>query len=293
MKKFFSIIAATTLLVACGSKNSETGGNNPNATPSTSEFEVQPNEVMASINLTVAEGKKLIALGIANHPQVKQKLASGTIIITRGTTNTYIAEKLAGLNKPHGTFMTGNVIPADKEPIDKDLTKLPELVLVNGKQVDMKYDEALASMKEGDIIFKGANMLNYEKKQAAVCVAAAGNGTVGKLQPYVGEGKVHLIVPIGLEKEVYGDLTEYEKILDKDIKRYTFVPRLVVHKNAEIFTEIEAIKLLGNVRILPYASGGIAGREGGISLAIVGDSTEIKKVLADVASIQGEAPFVK
>lgn len=43
---------------------------------------------------------------------------------------------------------------------------------------------------------------------------------------------------------------------------------------------------------MPYAHGGINGQEGGISLAVYGDSVEVNKVLTVVASIQGEKKFL-
>lgn len=293
MKRNILAIAVIALLTACGGhKTTETEMKEETSNPS--DFSLKPNEVMAGINLTVSEGKRLIAKGIARHPLVKQKLDSGIIIITRGTTNTYIAEELARLKTSHGSFVTGNMTPAKGKQVDFGADKVPEIILVNGKQVEMSYPDALAALKKDDIVFKGGNLLNYEKKQAAVTAAAKDGGTVGKLQPYTsGEGQGHLIVPIGLEKEVGGDLKEYEAILSQDVKKVNFIPKIVVHKNAEIFTEIEAIKLFGDVKVVPFASGGIAGREGGKSLAIYGDSLEVDKVLDIVSRIQGEPSFIE
>jgi len=79
---------------------------------------VEPNDVLAQVNLTVAEGKRLIVGGIANDEKVKARLASGMVIITRGTTNTYIAERLAGLTAPHGSFMNGHIIPEGAPSIE-------------------------------------------------------------------------------------------------------------------------------------------------------------------------------
>lgn len=293
MKNGICFFVASLILASCGGNNKmESDMKEKTTTPVV--FSLKPNEVMAGLNLTVSEGKRLIARGITYHPLVRQKLESGMIIITRGSTNTYIAEELANLKAPHGRFVTGNITPQSGTPIDFGADKVPEIILVNGKQVDMSYPDALAALKKDDIVFKGGNLLNYDKKQVAVTVAAKDGGTVGKLQPYTsGEGQAHLIVPISLEKEVPGDLNEYESVLSQDVKKENFIPRIVVHKNAEIFTEIEAIKLIGKVEIVPYASGGLAGREGGKSLAIYGDSLEVEKVLAVVSQIQGEKPFIE
>ena len=260
--------------------------------PEEKDMNLQTNEVVAGINLTVAEGKRLIAEGIANHPDVQKKMKSGMIIITKGTTNTYIAERLMGLNEPHGRFMIGNITPVSRGRVDSNLSKIPEIILVDGKLSEMEFSEALKKLRKDDIVFKGANLLNYEIGEAAVCIGSPYGGTTARIRPYICKGKSRLMIPIGLEKEVWGDLNEYEKFLSQDIKKLTPIPRLWVHNNGEIFTEIEALKVFGNVEAIPFASGGIAGREGGISLAVSGDPAEVQKVLEIVEKIQGTEHFV-
>ena len=49
-------------------------------------------------------------------------------------------------------------------------------------------------MEPRDIVFKGANMLNYAKRQAAVCVGAP-DGTVAKLRRYTDNGRGRWICP--------------------------------------------------------------------------------------------------
>ncbi len=287
-------MVSTMIFTSCDkNKKEENKTTMENSQSTSSEITVNENYTASAFNLTVAESKRLIAKGIAIHPLVKQKLKSGMIIITRGTTNTYIAEELAGLNAPRGSLVSGNITPKNTEQAFAGTEKIAEIVLIDGKQTDIPFKDALEALKKDDIIFKGGNLLNYEKKQAAVTVGAPDGGTVGRIQPYTSEGPAHLIVPIGLEKEVFGDLHDYEKFLSKDLKKSGFIPKLVVHKNAEIFTEIEAIKLFGNVEVAPYASGGIAGSEGGKAFVIYGTPAEVKNVLKIISGIQGEAPFIK
>jgi hypothetical protein len=245
--------------------------------------------VKSSFSLTVAESKRLIAKGIARHPLVKRKLSSGMVIITRGTTNTYIAEELCGLKEQHGKFVTGRI---ENREIKVEGETIAEIVLVDGKRAGMTFAEALKAMTSDDVVFKGANLLNYDDKQAAVTVVAEDGGTVGRIQPYTAEGPGHLIVPIGLEKEIYGDLYEYENILSQDIKKDGFVPKIAVHRNGEIFTEIEALKLFADVRIVPFAAGGVSGSEGAISLVVFGLQTEVDKVKDIISEVKGESAFV-
>lgn len=291
MKKVFVFVSAVILMASCAQENKETKTmeqvkSDQTVTP------VAEGDVIAGINLTVAEGKRLIAKGIANHPAVKAKLQKGMVIITTGSTNTYVAEELAGLDAPHGSFMTGNITPQGTPGVNEGFERIPNIVLVDGKQVEMNFEEALSKTTAGDIIFKGANLLNYEKQQAAVCIGAPDGGTTARVRKVTtGEGKAKLIVPIGLEKQVYGDLNEYEQIAATKAEQLAYVPRVWVHQNAEIFTEIEAIKTFASVNIVPFAAGGLAGREGGISLAVYGSKEEVQKVLDLVATIQGEKAF--
>ena len=295
MKKKILLIASAVILMSCNNSG-ETNNNNMEKekaaiTESFPNADMMPgaNDVMSSFSLNVAEGKRLIAKGIAAHPLVKQKMKSGIVIITKGSTNTYIAEELIGLTEDHGRFVSGNI---SSNPFPVETNKIPEIIIENGKRIDMPLKEALTILKEGDIIFKGGNLLNYERKQAAVTVGAPDGGTVGRIQPFSAEGPGHLIVPIGLEKEVYGDLNDYAKVMSSDIKKTGSIPLLILHKNAEIFTEIEAIKLFGNVKVVFFASGGINGSEGGKSFAIYGSPAEIEKVINIISTIKGEPPFI-
>lgn len=252
--------------------------------------EIEEGDIAANINLTVAEGKRLIAKGIANHPQVKERMKKGTIVILTGSTNTYIAEELINLNEPHGSFVLGYITPAKGAPNFKEgISSTKDITIIDGKWVDMPYEEALRNAKKGDIVFKGANMLNYKKKQTALCIGSADGGPAGRVR----ETRADLFIPIGLEKETSGDLSVFVNLLTNKPESVS-APRIWLHpSDAIIYTEIEAIKTVASVNIIPFAIGGIAGREGGISLAIYGEKDEVQKALNLVASVQGEAPFVK
>ncbi len=253
---------------------------------------VEKEDVMAGINLTVAEGKRLIAKGIASMPVIREKMKKGVIIITRGSTNTYVAEELAGLDSPHGAFLTGHFVPEGAKKLNAGIEKkVTEIVLVDGKRVDVSYEEGLKMLKPGDIILKGGNMLNYTKGQVGVCIGAADGGTVYRFIPFVGKDKAQLIVPIGLEKDGSSDLNAIEADLRKNNERLGFLPKIHVYKDAMVFTEIEALKLLADVKVFPYGVGGVNGREGGISLVVAGSRSEVEKVLQAVKAVRGEKPF--
>lgn len=248
-------------------------------------------ELLSTVRLTVGESKRLIAKGLAANKEVRERLENGMVIITLGTTNTYIAEELAGLEAPRGSFVTGRIFPGYKEDFAKKLERRAEIVLVNGKVADISYADALARMTEKDIVFKGANMLNYAKRQAAVCVGAPDGGTVAKLRKYTDRGKGRWIVPIGLEKETTQDLFEMQRLVNGSGQRDKGTVRLNATEG-NVYTEIEAIKEFADVDVFVTAKGGVDGAEGGVSLLLCGSGQEVEKAKEVVRQISGEPAFV-
>lgn len=242
--------------------------------------------------LTVSESKRLIAKGISANKEVLERLQNGMVIITLGTTNTYIAEELVGLQAPRGSFVTGRIYPTGKEDFAKELERCPEIVLVDGKISDLSYAEALVRMDEKDIVLKGANMLNYAKRQAAVCVGAPDGGTVAKLRKYTDQGKGRWIVPIGLEKETTQDLFEMQRLVNESPCRAKGTVRLNATQG-NVYTEIEAIKEFADIDVFVTAKGGIDGAEGGVSLLLCGTMEEVEKASNVIEQVIGEPEFVE
>ena len=249
-------------------------------------------EIISTVRLTVSESKRLIAKGIVVNKDVQDRLKNGIVIITLGTTNTYIAEELANLEAPRGSFVTGRIFPSSKEDFGKDLKRRSEIVLIKGEIIDMPYVDALARMNAKDIVFKGANMVNYAKRQAAVCVGAPDGGTAAKLRKYTDNGKGRWIVPVGLEKETTQDLFEMQQLVNNSTNRDKGTVRLNATEG-NIYTEIEAIKEFAEVDVFVTAKGGIDGAEGGVSLLVCGNKQEVEKVKDIIKQISGEPAFIK
>jgi hypothetical protein len=245
-------------------------------------------------SLTVAESKRLIAKGIANYPPVKEKMKSGSIIIARGTTNSYIAEELLGIDVIPGEFVTGRIKPKKNLVGELAKTKVSEMVVVDGKyDASITYKQGLLRAKEGDIIFKGANLVNPSLRQAATCIGSPTGGTVGAFLPFVKEKNLRVIIPVGLEKQVSYDLNVLSRNAKNAKSSNKKVPLLNVYNDSDIFTEIEAIKTVANVDVFQIASGGVLGAEGAVSLVVRGDKEEVDKAMALIESVQGELPFKK
>lgn len=241
--------------------------------------------------LTVAEGKRLIAKSISRLPEVQKALAEGMVIICKGTTNTYIAEELTGEKFPHGPFTTGKIYPSVDAKKVRENPRMQEIVLINGKwDKELSMAEALEKLKPGDVVIKGANALDYTNRLAGVCIGAPDSGTTGKFMPYVVARKAHLIVPIGLEKQVTGDLLTLSKKMQQPVESVGYVPSMFL-LNGHIVTEIEALKAFADVEVFDAASGGVGGAEGATWLVVRGAKEQVLKAMEVIESVRGEKPF--
>lgn len=244
------------------------------------------------VSLTVAEGKRLIAKGLVAYPPVQECLKTGKLILAKGTTNTYVAEEMTKDSLTNGEYVYGYISPAkSNKEVDRS-KKRNELVFINGKIKDVSYKDFLPEMEEGDIVIKGANIINHQKGQAAIMIGHPTAGTIGALYPYILGKKLRFIIPVGLEKESSQDIDligEYSKIEHDQVNRKT--PRLWSVKG-ELFTEIEAIKQFADLEVIHYGSGGIGGAEGAVSLLLRGSESEIQKALKVIQAVQGEPAYI-
>ena len=259
--------------------------------------------VQSGAILTVADSKRLIGKGVAQMPIVKNALANGMVIIIKGTTNAYVAEEITGQKPSHAAFVTGRIEPEKGAKVLPTVPAVPHLVLVKGKSVDLSLGDAAKKLKEGDVVIKGANALDYKNKLAAVNILDPSGGTTGITMPFIVARKAHLVIPVGLEKLVAGDLV--------DLTLKTREPLETLHAPAgqskapfpgdvlpamwlltgEIVTELEAIKILTGATAFQNSAGGISGAEGAVWLTFRGTRDQVKKALELANSIQGEPPY--
>ncbi len=237
--------------------------------------------------LTVSESKRLIAKAVANHPDVTRALRDGTIALCKGTTCTYIAEEFLGRKMEHFAYTTGLTIPI--KPAEKVKTGVPkenDIVIRKGTvhQDDETAFEAAKTMKAGDVIIKGANALNAERTMTGCLVGHPEGGYLGAFIGHVYGKKLKLIIPVGLEKTISGNLVEASH--KSFVGSNTLMPML-----GTIITEIEALEILCGVKAVQLASGGIRGAEGAVRLLIEGNNEQIGDVKNILAEIHGEPQF--
>lgn len=241
-----------------------------------------------TVSLTVAESKRLIAKGTVQHPVVQRALQEGMVAVPPGTTNGYIVEELTGETIDRTQFVTGRTLPSNYGgPVPK--YTLPDLVLRKGERIEMKATEAVSEMGAGDVFIKGANAVNYDLDQGGVLIGHPTGGTVGSVLGTIVAQRIRLLLPVGLEKSIPGDLHDVAAALAE--ARDAKGPTLWVTPG-ELLTEIEAFGLLCGVQAVPIGAGGIGGAEGALWFALFGDRSALDKAQSILDDILGEPTFL-
>jgi hypothetical protein len=254
--------------------------------------------IMKQFLVTPAAGKRLIGKALAKHSEILKVLQSGTIVIVAGTTNGYVAEEiLAAIGQADSfsrkSFFRGVTLPpaysAGSPAQAPPAGVLPgDVVIANGAwQKGKTIFDVAGDLKEGDIILKGANALDLSKRRAAIYIAHPQAGTTGAILPAVAGRRVRLIIPVGLEKRVCGDVDDLAaKINAPGVSG----PRLLPVPG-EIYTELEAIATLTGAHAELVAAGGICGAEGSVWLAVSGKSSQMYAAEELLKAISAEPAF--
>jgi len=259
--------------------------------------------VQSGAILTVAESKRLIAKAVAQMPIVKNALTHGMVIVIKGTTNAYVAEEITGQKADHAAFVTGRIEPEKATQRLSAAKPVNHLILEKGKVVDIPLADAVKRLKAGDVVMKGANALDYRNKMAAINILDPSGGTTGSTMPFIIARKAHLVIPVGLEKLVAGDLVDTtlkmrEPVESLDVPagsgsspfRGSTIPSMWL-VTGEIVTELEAIKILTGATAFQSSAGGVSGAEGGVWLVFRGTREQVSNALKLIQSIQGEPPY--
>src|SRR3990172_3012543 len=98
--------------------------------------------VSAIVVLTPAESKRIIAKGVAVLPEVKHALTEGVVVISRGTTNAFVAEELVGVPVSKVDYAAG-VIARGELTTTPPETRLKPYILRPGKPVQEFYPDVI------------------------------------------------------------------------------------------------------------------------------------------------------
>lgn len=253
---------------------------------------------MFQVSLTVSACKRLIAKGILKHPVVQRALHSHTLVIVGGTTNGYVAEEVLmhlGYEEvfPKGKFFRGITLPPwyPVSEIGMLQTSTPypgDVVIEKGvwQKGRMLFD-VIDQLGADDVVLKGANVLDPVNRRAGIFIGHHQGGTSGAIVPAVVGRKVRLIIPVGLEKRIYGNLDE---IALKINTSPGMAPRLFPVPG-EVFTELDAIRVLTGASAELIGGGGVCGAEGSIWLGIQGTEEQESLAKALIEDIKYEPLF--
>jgi len=162
------------------------------------------------------------------------------------------------------------------------------VVIIKGEWLKGKtIFDVVDDLKEGDVILKGANALDLNRKRAAVLIGHPNGGTIGTaIQAVIGR-RVRLIMPVGLEKRVHGDLDPLAETVNAP---HSEGPRLWPVPG-QVFTELDALNLLTGVKAELIAGGGVCGAEGSIRIALSGNDYQTSAAESLIKEICAEPPF--
>jgi hypothetical protein len=201
----------------------------------------------AQVILSTAGAKHLIAKALSKYIDFSKK-----VYIAYGSTNWYLLYHL-GIKKD--SYMAGcNVNGCFNVTKTRD-----KIVFLNSENFEIDSDS---------YFIKGANALWYEdgKKQAAVAAADESGGTYGNFYVKAAIKGAKIIIPVGHEKLIPGFVETSHNV---DYSMGSKVAMLRFFKG-EVFTEIEAFKVLFDVEAKPFLAGGIEDLRGGVGFLIEG-----------------------
>ena len=239
--------------------------------------------------LTVAQSKRLIARAVVRHPHVKAAFHAGVIGICRGTTCSYVAEEFLGRTIERFGYTTGLTLPKRPfPPIEAASGAMHDILIRQGEihQDGETVIEAARNMGPGDVIIKGANALNYEKGVAGCLVGHPAGGTVGGFWGPLYGRKLRLIIPVGLEKEIAGDILRLSVECMDENPGSSLSPM-----TGTIITELEAISILTGATARQIAAGGIRGAEGAVRLMIYGGESEVRAAREVLTQLEQEPQY--
>lgn len=244
-----------------------------------------------SFVLTVAESKRLIARCLKRHPAVTAALNRGIVAVAKGTTNSYVVEELLGEGIDRARYCTGVTKPRHGAEWARTSAELPDLVLRQGERIDgVSATDIVAEMGPGDVFIKGANALNYDLGQAGILIGHPTGGTIGAAIGTVVARRAILLIPVGLEKSLPGDLHQAHREL-AGVGDNGEGP-MIWPVDGEIFTELEAVCLVSGARARLIGAGGIAGAEGSVRISVCGAADQVARAQGCIEDVQSEPPFL-
>jgi hypothetical protein len=246
----------------------------------------------AQVTLTVTESKKLISKAVAEMAVVKKAMKDHTIAIQPSTTTFFLIQYLTGRTPTY--FVCGVTIPEGttrtyerygSEPGALELRN--HWVIRKGKldylhptiEGGQTIDDILRQLAADDVYIRSANAIDPQGNVATL-VADVMGGTMGRCISLLAKG-VTMIFPVGLEKLIPVSVFVAAKECGIFAWDYSMgLPCGLIPCGTGIsITEMQAINILTGAIAIPVASGGIAGAEGAVTLALKGTDEQVEEAV--------------
>lgn len=245
----------------------------------------------AIVVLTPSESKRLIAKAVASMEEVEKALRRGTVVIIKGTTNSYVAEEILGKKIARERYARGVVVPGSLTMIPPK-EQIPDIIIEKGVvRENLALTEALDHLKGGDVVIKGGNALD-PTGVAGIYLGDPGAGTIGLyLGPAMARG-LHLIIPVGLEKLIPSRINDFANELGIERVDLSMGMKMgIMPVMGTVVTEIQAFRTLSKVEAVNIGAGGVGGAEGSRTFLLKGDDEAVQKAYDLVQTIREEPGY--
>jgi hypothetical protein len=244
----------------------------------------------AVFTLTPAESRRLIAKAVVQMEEVKIARERAYIILAGGTTNGFIAQELLGEKVEPQRFTAGTncsgflcaTNASDRNPFP--------IILERGRVSKKDIRAALEDFSIHTVFIKGANAID-PLGNVGIITSGWDGGTVGNSLGILTSTGLRYLVPVGLEKLI-PSVPEAVAAVGSKTFDYSLGANfgMFILCNANVVTEIRALKILANVSTKLVAAGGIGGSEGSVVLVAEGAEPDVKRVISLIEPIKGEKP---
>ncbi|MDQ1279940.1 MAG: hypothetical protein QG670_1202 [Thermoproteota archaeon] len=244
----------------------------------------------AQIVLTPSESKRLIAKAVSQMERVKNAMQKGIVVICRGSTNAFLTEELTGQKMNKRNFALGYIGP---KGLIVNLNNLKDIVLIDGKpNTDLALADVVKDLRTGDVVIKGANAIGPDGIPGVLLSRRRPDtfgGTLGAFQTAAMARGVEIIIPVGLEKSIpVSVLIGSKEISSSKVEYATGIACGLVPVFGTVVTEVEAMRILSGVEVIPIGAGGVGGAEGSVVLLLKGTNSEVKQAIRIIEEIRGE-----
>lgn len=251
------------------------------------------------MTLSSFEAKRLVAMGISKLGVLKNAVKKGIVTICHSSTGAYIYEEITGDKMPDkGNFICGGIYPfgtcwSNPEQLD------PPILIKRGKRVELQQGDDnviltpfVKEMTEKDVFIKSGNLIDPSGK-VGVFVGDP-NEKLRSIISLIQSRNVNLLVPMTSNKRIPISIEQAMKACNEDAEqihqRSMGMVVKVLHLPGEVFTEIDAFKILTGASVIPIAMNSVQG-DSAVTYILDGSEHDVEKAWWLTLKLKGEPPI--